>query len=132
MDETEVLISFFVFSCQFSEARSNLRDLISEYQQYQEYSGDYEEVARTIWKCHKGDRTKYTRSIEEVDVQIPEKIVGMFPININISVKKWIKNRRQTSYIESLPTDVVQHMLKYVANISPPGGDKSNVDSERL
>jgi hypothetical protein len=114
MDEMEVELEQSSDTLQFSEAQSNLEDLMTEYQQYADAVADNcIRPADTIWQCHKYPQYNPS-SCEILNASVKTGGSGMFPIliDLDIKVKKQLSERRY--FIQSLPADIVRTIIQMV------------------
>lgn len=112
---------------QFAEAESNLNDLISEYQQYEDADSDESTRAATdtIWQCHKYPQYD-PPSVEILDAHLKTGGNGMFPfsIELDMKVKKQLSERRY--FIQRLPADIVRTLVRMVEYKREDGEEEEN------
>ena len=96
------------------EAGSNLADLVSEFEQYQDCPNgwNYQQVEEMVWRCHRSQESITIQEIVDATVQIPEKLEGLFPLNIQLKVNQ-IERQWTSYYLNRLPTDILCEILKY-------------------
>jgi len=99
---------------EFEEAIANMDDLRHEYQQYHEEEGNtiHDQMVKAVWDCHKPNPLMEYQ-ITSAELEIPEQLLGMFPLNIKCEVEKRLL-ARHVFYMQKLPKDIVKHMTDYL------------------